>query len=97
MFFFLRESIYWLLACGVIGWLIGRSKGLPRQGFFLGLIFGPIGVGITLMLPKVKEPGPTCPRCRKRVGRHDKACPHCGNVLVTVHYRVEDDGKPEGG
>ncbi len=32
--------------------------------------------------------GQVCPRCSKSVGRSDKACPHCGNVLVPIRYEV---------
>jgi hypothetical protein len=32
--------------------------------------------------------GPTCPRCGKGVDRGNKACPHCGNVLMPIRYRV---------
>lgn len=30
-----------------------------------------------------------CPRCEKPVGRRDKACGHCGNVLIPIRYAVE--------
>ena len=36
--------------------------------------------------------GPACPRCSKTVGRGDKACPHCGNVLVPIRYEVSGPG-----
>jgi hypothetical protein len=32
--------------------------------------------------------GPTCPRCAKSVGRSDKTCSHCGNVLMPIRYEV---------
>ncbi|MEO6096539.1 MAG: hypothetical protein ABIW76_12865 [Fibrobacteria bacterium] len=32
--------------------------------------------------------GQACPRCGKAVGRSDKACSHCGNVLVPIRYEV---------
>lgn len=32
--------------------------------------------------------GPACPRCGKAVGRSDKACSHCGNVLMPIRYEV---------
>ena len=32
--------------------------------------------------------GSGCPRCGKGVGRGDKACAHCGNLLVPIRYRV---------
>lgn len=94
MLFFFRESLPWLLGCAIIGYFIGRAKGYPRQGFLLGFACGPIGWGIVMLFPRngrgfSAPSGRACPRCRKRVGAGDKACPHCGNVLVTVNYRVE--------
>jgi hypothetical protein len=32
--------------------------------------------------------GPACPRCAKSVGRSDKTCSHCGNVLMPIRYEV---------
>jgi hypothetical protein len=32
--------------------------------------------------------GDGCPRCGKSVGRSDKACAHCGNVLMPIKYVV---------
>ncbi|MEO7426793.1 MAG: zinc ribbon domain-containing protein [Fibrobacteria bacterium] len=34
--------------------------------------------------------GPACPRCGKGVGRGNKACPHCGNVLIPIRYSVSE-------
>lgn len=36
--------------------------------------------------------GPACPRCAKSVGRSDKICSHCGNVLMPVRYEVRGPG-----
>jgi hypothetical protein len=94
--FILRESIWWLLATGAVGLYIGYLKGMARWGFLLGLLFGPIGWGIIMILPariarqQPSQPasGPACPRCGKNVRRSDKACAHCGNLLVPIQYRV---------
>jgi len=98
----LREPLIWLFACGIIGYFIGRLKGLGKPGFFLGLLFGPIGWGIVIMLPNVKAAqreasagqDPVCTRCGKPVDRKEKACPYCGNVLVPIKYRVDGDANP---
>jgi hypothetical protein len=47
----MRESFWWLLATGMVGLMLGYSKGIPRWGFLLGLFLGPIGCGIVMMLP----------------------------------------------
>lgn len=35
-----------------------------------------------------QSPGSACPRCSKSVGRSDKTCSHCGNVLMPIRYEV---------
>ncbi|MDB5049160.1 MAG: hypothetical protein JWO30_2231 [Fibrobacteres bacterium] len=93
--FILHESIWWLLATGAVGWYLGYLKGMARWGLLLGLIFGPIGWGIVMFLPARSRPqrefrptGPACPQCGKSVGRSDKVCSHCGNLLIPIRYRV---------
>ena len=36
--------------------------------------------------------GPVCPRCSKTVGRSDKTCSNCGNVLMPIRYEVRGPG-----
>lgn len=36
--------------------------------------------------------GPICPRCSKSVGRSDKTCSHCGNILMPIRYEVQGPG-----
>jgi hypothetical protein len=36
--------------------------------------------------------GPVCARCAKSVGRSDKTCSHCGNVLMPIRYEVRGPG-----
>ncbi|MDQ3001111.1 MAG: zinc ribbon domain-containing protein [Fibrobacterota bacterium] len=31
---------------------------------------------------------PECPRCGKTAGSKDKACAHCGNLLIPIHYKI---------
>jgi hypothetical protein len=101
---FLREPFWIVFLCAFIGILFGRMKGRPGWGFLLGLFFGPLGLALVLMLPARRAEaghghprsadearrgsGPACPRCSKSVSRGDKACPHCGNVLVPIRYEV---------
>lgn len=53
-----------MLACAAIGYLLGRSRGMGLQGFFLGLAFGPIGWGLVLLWPRSWIQGPV-PRERE--------------------------------
>lgn len=41
--------------CGAIGGAIGAAKGKGGFGFFLGFIFGPIGILIVAVLPNDKR------------------------------------------
>lgn len=121
----LPRTLFAMLACAAVGWLLGRTRGMGLQGFFFGLAFGPLGWGLILLwprswvqgpVPRGPEPGgpftgtrrpdpfarPTgqarpdgrasggCPRCGEPAPRDAAACPRCGNVLVPIHYQVED-------
>jgi hypothetical protein len=106
--FILRESIWWMVATGAVGLYLGHLKGMARWGLLLGTIFGPIGWGLVLLLParrpargagpdaSFRPSGaayrPVCQRCGKTVGNRDKACGHCGNVLVPIRYQVTGPG-----
>lgn len=127
----LPRTFLFMIACAVVGWFLGRTRGMGLQGFFMGLAFGPLGWGLILLWPTrwiegpvprdapsgapgasgpdpvqasgssgrpsgadrasgphAREGSPACPRCRRPVAPDAGACPHCGNVLVPVHYRV---------
>lgn len=63
-----------MLACAGIGFLLGRSKGMALQGFFLGLAFGPLGWGLILLLPRaIIEPPRQRPSPSGSPGRSPEA------------------------
>jgi hypothetical protein len=45
------RTLFFLLACAGIGYLLGRSRGMPLQGLLLGFAFGPLGWGLILLWP----------------------------------------------
>lgn len=45
-----------MLVCCIIASLIGRPKGYPVWGFFMGLIFGLIGIAVVALWPPSKFP-----------------------------------------
>ena len=53
----MKHVLAWtmLLAFAMWGWLIGRSRGRPCAGFFLGLGLGPTGIIFALLLPREVE------------------------------------------
>jgi hypothetical protein len=67
--------------------LIPAAKQRPP---FFRFYRGPAGAGPASPREESEaDDGSACPRCQKPVGRRDKACGHCGNVLVPIRYAVE--------
>lgn len=75
---------YWLIGftvvCALVGALIGKYKNAVVRDTLLGLALGPIGWGISLLLPKATSK-PLCRACGKSVDAGDKHCRHCGAAL----------------
>lgn len=62
---------------GVIGGLIGQYKARARAGFWLGLLIGPFGWLIVLLLPHANYI--KCPHCGGELPRRQPECAHCKN------------------
>jgi len=81
----------WLIAftvvCGVVGALIGKYKHAVARDTLLGLLLGPIGWIISLMLPAQKAK-PKCAACGKFVDAGDKHCRHCGASLAAAKSKL---------
>ncbi|MBS0516424.1 MAG: hypothetical protein JSS16_13240 [Proteobacteria bacterium] len=75
---------YWLIGFTVVsalvGALIGKYKQAVVRDTLLGLALGPIGWGISLLLPKAVRK-PRCRTCGKPVDAGDRHCRHCGAAL----------------
>lgn len=63
----------WLFM-GIIGWAIGKTKGRSSFGLVLGLLVGPIGWLIVMLLP---AEGRKCPFCLSTVPEGAVICRHC--------------------
>jgi hypothetical protein len=74
--FVLLAAAFWLLSA-----LVARSfavdRGRARAGFFLGLLYGPLGVIMALLLPSAGS----CPFCYEPVHIKATICPHCRSTL----------------
>ncbi len=82
---YLRGLARWGLLLGLLlgplGW--GITLFLPAARVRGG--FRPFSAGADA---RAGSSGPACPRCGKGVGPGDKACGHCGNLLIPIQYRV---------
>ncbi len=83
----MRHLLLWFAISSLGGWLLGALKRRPQPGFWLGLLFGPVGWILLLLLPRVR---PACPGCGRPLEDEAKSCPHCGRVLIDVPFRVHE-------
>jgi hypothetical protein len=73
--------VVWLL-CGVAAGMIGSRKGAGCSGFLVGLLLGPIGIIIALVM---KGSRVHCPFCKELIQKKAVICPHCrSNLLETI-------------
>jgi hypothetical protein len=49
---FFLAAVFGVFFCAIIGMIVGSTKGRPVAGFFLGGLFGPIGLVIVLLLDR---------------------------------------------
>lgn len=62
-----------------LGYFVGRTKGRPDEGAVLGLVLGPLGLLIILL---VEDKRPRCPHCREAIAPGAEICPHCQQRLA---------------
>ena len=65
--------LFWLL-CGVVAGMIGSNKGAGCSGFALGILLGPIGILIALLMKGNKK---QCPVCKEYIHKDAIKCPKC--------------------
>jgi hypothetical protein len=61
--------------CGLIGYAVGQSKGKAAEGLLLGLILGPLGWLVLILL--YPGTGLKCPHCGGSVEAGYGVCRHC--------------------
>ena len=71
-------AILWLL-CGFIGMMIGSKKGEGCGGFMLGVLLGPIGVIIIMLVRGQRKP---CLACKELINKKATVCPHCRTAVA---------------
>ncbi len=68
------KNLLWWTICAIIASVVGARKGRPVLGFLLGLLCGPIGILITLLIKGNRR---ECSHCRERIHKNASICPHC--------------------
>lgn len=71
-FWFVFCIIFWIF-CGVTASVVGESRNFKAGGFIFGLMLGPLGILLTLLI----DCRPTCKSCRSRISTRAKICRHC--------------------
>jgi hypothetical protein len=81
LFVILIISFFVFIICGVIGAALASEKGRGAAGFWLGFVFGPIGILIALLLkPSVSGLKP-CPFCAELIQPAALKCRFCNADL----------------
>ena len=70
--------LLWCLIGGLIGLLIGQTKGRAGAGFFFGMLLGPLGWLVVAAGPSLK---PKCPDCGGVIVEGARKCKNCGSEL----------------
>lgn len=68
-----------LFVCGIIAALIGSKKGEGALGFFVGFIFGPIGILITILSRGNRQ---QCKNCKEIIHKKAIVCRHCQSKIT---------------
>lgn len=89
------EYLIVFILCGIAAGIIAANKGRSVAGWaFLGVLFGPIGVLLALVVAKNQAAidqraiaageSRKCPMCAEVVKREAVVCKHCGSPLSAI-------------
>jgi hypothetical protein len=77
--------LIWWAVCGIIASVIGSKKDRPILGLMLGLLCGPLGVLITMLIKGDRQ---TCTHCKERVHKDALICPYCRVEILAGYAEV---------
>lgn len=72
---------------GIVGAIIGKPRNANAVGFWLGVIFGPLGAIATFAYDK----RPQCPKCNGRLDGTPELCPHCRSKIGKQAVKPEEE------
>lgn len=75
-----------------VGLILGASKDRTLNGLLWGLLFGPLGWIIILLLPE--HHARKCPHCLAGIPKKAAKCRHCGSDLREEAPAGEDEWPP---
>ncbi|QDU14724.1 Double zinc ribbon [Gimesia maris] len=88
-----------MIICGIFGAIVGGSKDAGTAGFWLGLLFGPLGILVAFTLDNREK----CLQCGSRLDGEAKVCPSCGTETffeskstiddIDITYRTTTEGR----
>lgn len=84
--------IFWIV-CGVIAGMIGSNKGSGCAGFALGLLLGPLGIIIALIMKGNQK---KCPFCKGDIPEDATTCKHCGKDIDPSGDSSDNDDESDG-
>src|ERR1044072_4025901 len=69
----IMEILLWI-ACGAVGYAIGKGKNRGAFGFVMGLLLGPIG---WIIVACCQDSSIRCGACKESIRPGATICPHC--------------------
>ena len=82
--------VFWVI-CGIVAAVIGSRKGAGGVSFLLGLLLGPLGIIISIV---IKGNRIQCPSCREYIDPAALKCPKCQeNIKKAEDNIVENETK----
>ena len=70
------------LALGIAAAIVGSRKGIGCLGLILGVVLGPVGLVIVLVMKGNRK---QCPYCMEYIHKDASVCPKCQRKQAGIH------------